>query len=87
MPLREGYQGDDYPVGIISYDSNIMKYQLSVLIHPLKVPFQSVNNECSPQDRLLLMFGSLARTTNAYSPNPQFSLCIFLSPLTQPPLQ
>ena len=37
MPLREGYQGDDYQVGIISYDSNIMKYQLLVLIHPLNL--------------------------------------------------
>ena len=37
MPLRESYQGDDYQVRIISYDSNIMKYQLLVLIHPLNL--------------------------------------------------
>ena len=79
MPLREG----DYQVGIISYDSNTMKYQLLVLIHLLKASSRLVipecRYECSPQDRLLLfMFGSHARTTNAYSPNPnpQFSLCI-----------
>ena len=34
VPLREGNQGDDYPVGKISYDSNIMKNQLFLLIHP-----------------------------------------------------
>ena len=34
VPLREGYQSDDYQVGIISYDSNIMKNQLFLFIHP-----------------------------------------------------
>ena len=33
VPLREGYQGDDYQVGIICYDSNIIKYQLLVYTH------------------------------------------------------